>query len=349
MLINAYSTRRGSCTHSFADPAERARWTAGDGPDQAFEDHLRDFEDYVEAAAAGSVTVGTDALLRHVRDVQRWYSFTIDADDPDQLSDLTSWAKQANAVLVIDGAVLDGRGRPLLPGPHGDASGEVPVVPEARERGERVRQWLASARSIPVPAAVPPVRAESEVVPRSAEAVGLRILALVLVSDFASSLAGGNPLDPEAMQWSFPQGFAAMSPAERDLFEQRDEQQALQLTWRIESALELLWAIDRTTLEWPSHSCTTDQVKQLVLSAGETAFLEELELRPVGELLDEYECLHSMGWALTEQQLYGGTVVPDTDGEVVAERLAAISWLTNGSLAWDDADTWDRLLQGPLA
>lgn len=343
MLISAYSTRYEPCPHSFTAADERVRWYEAGGSDAALVDHLDALANYVRSTSGADWTVTTHALLRHIADTQRWYSFELDASDQTQLAELSRWAGEANAILVVDGAVLDGLGRPLLPGSHGQASGEVPVLAEALTRAAEIRSWLAEQRQVPVPATLAPVRSGAEVQMQDVEQVGLRVIALVLTSDFASSLLAGQPIDPAAMQAAFPRGFAALSPDERDLFDRRDPAVAGKLQLRMEAAQELLWTLNRVVnFGWPSGPCVPDQVKQTVLAGGEQGFLTGLTLRAVPELLNEYECLASLVWALDEQQHLQADPIPETDPQISAQRLSALSWLMNRGLAWDDADQRDR-------
>lgn len=344
MLISAYSTHHDLVPHPFSAESARRRWHLTGEQDAELAAHLDELADYVERAAGSRPTIGTKTLLRHLADVQRWYSFTIDEHDPAELVKLTEWADQATAVLLAGGSLVDGAGRPLLPGEHGAATGQLPLTTTSIDRADEIRTWLASARGAQVADTLPPVRSEAEVIVRDAYDVGLRIIALVMTSDFATSLIAGKPLDPRAMQAVFPRAMAALSPAERELFDRRDPQTARTMRPRMEAANELLWATDRTTLGWPSSECDTAELKRIVLSRGEPAFLADLQLRATDELLVEYECIASLMWAVDEDQQRHGPPVPDTDPQIVAQRLAALSWLVNRQLTWDEADYYDRTL-----
>ncbi len=340
MQINAYSTRADACPHGFTAIDERPRWTRDGQLDQTLIKHLADFTAFTDQRSDPLDPTGL-ALRHHLRDVQRAYCFDIDISDTAQLRQLNDWAEEANAVLVADGAVLDPQGRPLLPGSHGNPTGRVPIMPEATQRAALARMWLGEAKNIQVPPALPPVRSLTELTPRDGRTTALRTIALVMVADFASSVTAGNPLDPNRMRQAFPQSFEVLTPAERDLLASRDPHAALQLSWRIEAAQELLWALGRTTLDWPAHSCVTEQVKSAVLARGEQAFLADAALIQLAGLLDEYEGLYSVSWALDRAHSRGGSI-PGTDAEVVSERLSALSWLLNRDIDWDDADTRDH-------
>ena len=337
MLISAYSTRLEFVPHDFTPVDEHFRWHESGEQDAGFAASLSELEDYVSRAGVGQPAETVRLLIGHVRDTQRSYSFTLDGADPAQLARLTAWATEANAILVAEGALLDPAGRPLLAGAHGAPTGKVPLTPESTERAQTIRSWLASAHGLQIPGDLPPVRSAAETRTRDVSDVGLRIIGLVMTSDFASSVIAGSPLNQRAMQAVFPHAMAALPPTERELFNRRETGAARKLQRRIEAANELLWAAGRTTLGWPTTDCHPTQVKDLVLRRGEQGFLDGLRLRGTNELLDEYECLSSLMWALNNQEELRPRVYSDADPRIVAQRLIALEWLLKPQLAWDDA------------
>ena len=337
MLISAYSTRLEFLPHDFTPVDGHFRWHESGEQDAGFAASLSELEDYVSRAGVGQPAETVRLLIGHVRDTQRSYSFTLDGADPAQLARLTAWATEANAILVAEGALLDPAGRPLLAGAHGAPTGKVPLTPESTERAQTIRSWLASAHGLQIPGDLPPVRSAAETRTRDVSDVGLRIIGLVMTSDFASSVIAGSPLNQRAMQAVFPHAMAALPPTERELFNRRETGAARKLQRRIEAANELLWAAGRTTLGWPTTDCHPTQVKDLVLRRGEQGFLDGLRLRGTNELLDEYECLSSLMWALNNQEALRPRVYSDADPRIVAQRLIALEWLLKPQLAWDDA------------
>lgn len=338
MLIQAYSTRRDSCPHSFSAVDERTRRTESTETDVELDAHLSALIRH----AKHQTDADTTALQRHLRDVQRYYAFDIaDITNRVQLAELTRWCEDANAVLVVDGALLDGQGRPLLAGAHGAPTGQVPMLAEATTRAAEVRRWLSDVKQVLVPDTVPPARVASELQAQTPEQVGLRVVSLVIVSDFAASLITGRPIEPAAMQRVCPRGYANLSPDELALFERRDQSDARRLQPRIEAANELLWALGRIEIGWPNQGCPVDEVKRIVLAAGEEAFLQELALRGENELAEEHECLASLVWALDDGAAYGGAVA-DVDPHITVQRLAAINWLRDSNVAWDASEMHNR-------
>ncbi len=338
MLINAYSTRHDLVPHGFTEVDERSRWHPSGEQDAAFTNSLAELEDYVDRASVGQPADSIRAVQRHLRDAQRSYAFTIDGHDPVQLTELSAWATEANAILVAEGALLDATGRPLLAGAHGAPTGKVPLTTESAERAQMIRSWLASAHGLQVPGDFAPVRSKAETFTRDPAEVGLRIIGLVMTSDFATSIIANSPLDQRAMQAVFPRAMAALPDSERELFERKDAETAHEMLLLIEAANELLWAVDRTTLGWPSVNCHPAQVKDRVLRRGEEGFLDKLQLRDIDQLLDEHECLSSLDWALENQEKMRPAVHSDADARIVAQRLRSLEWLLNPQFAWDDID-----------
>ncbi|MGI5950696.1 MAG: DUF4272 domain-containing protein [Brooklawnia sp.] len=343
MLIQAYSTLLQSCPLDLTMVDERA--VGEDAGDIELAAHLDALRRHARHQAPPN-PVAAAALQRHLRDIQRFYAFRLDnITDHDRLAALTDWAGQANAVLVADGALLDGQGRPLLPGPHGEPTGQVPFTAETRERATAVRKWLADAWQVKVPEAVPPARADAELTARSAEQTGLRVLSLVLVSDFAASLIAGRPIEAAAMQRVCPRGFENLTPDERALFDGHGQTDAQRLRQRIEAAQELLWALSRIEISWPNHPCPVDEVKRIVLAGGEEAFMAGLALRPPSELADEHECLSSLVWAIDDAAQQGAQLT-QLDAQITIQRLAAMNWLRDDRVGWDDALRYDRMVAG---
>ncbi len=167
------------------------------------------------------------------------------------------------------------------------------------------------------------------------------MLSLVLVSDFAASLIAGRPIEAAAMQRVCPRGFANLTADERALFDVHDPAAAQRLRPRIEAAQELLWALSRIEISWPNHPCPVDEVKRIVLADGEEAFMEGLALRPAGELADEHECLTSLVWAIDDAAQQGAQVT-QLDAQITIQRLAAVNWLRDDRITWDDALRHDR-------
>lgn len=342
MLIHAYSTRRTWLPVSFAsDVAGRQLWP-DTGRDEQFAAHLAEFIDYVRQGADRQETPQLDALVRHIHDVQRHYVFTIDETNPNVMAQLGSWALEANAVIFAQwGDVLDPNGLSLLGSSGQPAAGSVPLRPEALQRAQRWRRFLAENQQINVADQLAPVRSGDEIVTQTALDVGLRIIGLALVADFASAVVNHRQVNPDDMRAVYPQSFAALTPTEQRLMAGADPNLAMQLMWRLEAVKELLWASGRGYLDWPQSPCQADRVLAGVFDHREDDFLATTQLRDLNELIDEQERTRDILWALREHEQNGGSEVAGTDADVVNERMTAINWLLRRGAAWDDVENLD--------
>lgn len=339
MLLNAYSTRRSVIRPEFTDDLEfRTRWV-DDQLNLELMAHLDGFQGWVWQSAGEQMTAQVYALLQHISHVQTNYAFEVDETDAGALEALGRWATETNSILFTQlSQVVDPDGNPLLPpAPGQPAPGRVPVLADAVERAERIRQWLAG-QGVRVTPSLPPVRAADEIVPRTAEEVALRALGLALSAEYA--LIEGHPADvPGYMRDVLPRAFAALSPAEQAFFANPDDQTAAPMSWRWEAVKELLWALGRIELDWPNTPADVDALRAASIERAEDEFMSGAQLRSLGELLDEAERNRALLWALREHRHFDGPPAGDASIDIVAERQEAINWLLDRATEWDDVDT----------
>jgi Domain of unknown function (DUF4272) len=69
-------------------------------------------------------------------------------------------------------------------------------------------------------------------------------------------------------------------------------------------------------------------------------FIEDSELRPIGDILDQVDLIYRYHWAVRNARLKGQQIPADLDPGVTEERHYALNWLI-GYLeqAWDDVST----------
>lgn len=348
MLVNAYSTlakeqpdpgcaastvqRRGLLVAP-PDPGLRP------GVDPEMADHLDGLADYAFHASGATMTAASYALAQHVRHVKWQYAFEWDQARPPELSE---WARSVNAVVYLPGGnLVDPDGRSLLAvGADGMPPGRVPLRPDAVARATAVRDGLRQDHGIVVAEALPPCRGVGEVLAQPPAEVGLRILALALVADFAQSVLAGAPTDPEQMWQVYPAAMRSFTPQEDRLLRTGDRDAAYQLSWRSEAADILLWATSRASLDFPRAQRDPRETFAAAFAGTEQEFVAATALRPVHELLAEQERTRALAWALRQHEHFGGPAVSGVDRGVVSERLTALNWLLDWrNDAWDDTDT----------
>lgn len=338
--FNAYSTRRSYLSPDFADEViHRSRW-ADDELNAELDEHLNGFQGWVWQSGGGQMTGPLYALLTHIGRVQTHYAFQVDETDQSALDALGAWATQANAILFTElGTVVDPAGQELISAdPEQPAAGRVPVLPEATSRAERIRAWLAS-QQVRVSPTLPPVLAADEVVAHSPTEVALRTLSLAITAEFALITEGeADPEIAESIRGAFPRAFAALSPAEQAFFAAPDPKTAVSMSWRWEAVRELLWALGRVDLDWPSEPVNVELLRAASLAHHEDVFIDSAQLRGLGELLDEQERNRALLWALREHQHFDGPPAGTANIEIVSERQEAINWLLSRGADWDEID-----------
>ena len=325
MLVSAYSTVRGRVGTTLSARSERVRGEIG-GTDPEFDDHL-------QALAAWVGQVSDDAnpqhrrLISHLADTRRLVQFEL-ASTPEQLAELSRFAVASNSVLLVDGALLDPSGRPLLPGAHGAPTGEVPIPQRARTRREEVRSWLADNVHLEIPDSVPVVRSAEELELRSGIDVALGIISLVMASDYATAVLERTRINQQAMEASFPRAFARLAPSHRRLLDTDDVALAKEVAPVIEAAQELLWTVSRSMPGWPAAPAPAAEVMRLALAEGEQKGVDSARLRSVDEILDEYQCIHDLALAQNPSLC---------DLAITRQRFIGLTWATHADLDWDQA------------
>lgn len=283
---------------------------------------------------AGSGTAGPALpwVLDHLRHVQ-WH-YTAISDEAGLAAHLR-WAGQANAVVVVGDTVINPAGEVLV-GP-GAGAGDVPVLPEALTRAQRVRQELA-AHDVMVPPGALPVRSTAEVTLRRPDQIAKRAVALVVSADFALSVLDGAPLDSEFMARTFPRSFAERTPTEVALFRTRDPAVAARLKWGYEAAAQLLAMCGRVEPTFPRDFADQGQVWNSSVGIEEPLLLRSLELLPVVEVCDAWEGARALHHTVSTARAEHLHPPAELDPDIVSQRYQAMEWLT-GDQEWDEVVT----------
>ena len=71
------------------------------------------------------------------------------------------------------------------------------------------------------------------------------------------------------------------------------------MMWNFESCLVLLWALGKIKMGSPRSSCHQNKLFQAVRRLKESP-LRVQPLRPVKEILDEWDCIYRRHWAVTQ-------------------------------------------------
>jgi hypothetical protein len=213
---------------------------------------------------------------------------------------------------------------------------EVPA--EAIDRKLR-SETILQAEGVPFFAALPVVETTAEALKRSKEEVALRALCLIFVA------AKGEGLEDKVVErvlksyglWPHltPKELAFVldnSPSQHD---------RVQFIWRYEAASTLLWALGLVAqLGKPVQPCDVEFVVSTMTGTTISQFIEDSELRPIADILDQVDLIYRYHWAVRNARTKGQQIPADLNPDVTDERHHALNWLI-GYLeqAWDDVST----------
>lgn len=338
MIVFAYSTLRKNL-----DP---------DFPCEMIETQTREDSDLVAQLNAvmgwacdfGKVEMTPTLLgvLQHLERTRNAYQFHVRTED---LDGMTQWALRSNSIFGMpDRSLRDPQGAVLVDrqNDHVDAAANLPHPADAIQRSAENRALLAK-RGIEVTDLLPPAIGEDEVVMRSADEVGWRMLALFIVAVRAESIASGNPIAANLLREKSPMAFEALSPAELNFLsdDSPDPQVVVDFAWRYESLYTLQWTLGlHAEFKPPTDICDVPAVAETMVDRADRELVTETRLRGVDEILDALDLNYQMLWAARDAKTAGRDLPAGLDGGVLVERQHALNWLIQlGNADWDHVDT----------
>jgi hypothetical protein len=190
------------------------------------------------------------------------------------------------------------------------------VSAEAIDRKLR-SEGILRAEGVPVFAQLPAIESAAEALNRSKEEVALRTLCLLLVAakgeglgqEIAERVLDFHELRPHLT----PKELAFVldtSPSEHDL---------IQFVWRHEAAWTLLWALGfAAVLGKPAQICDVEFAAKTMAKRTTPQFIEDSELRPIADILDQADLIYRYHWAVRNAGLKGQQVPAGLDPGVRA-------------------------------
>jgi hypothetical protein len=332
VLYNAYCTRLQIPQPSFAHVLHARR----DLSDPELLEHLDGACGYVLDRGNGQMSRDKYHVILHLQRTQHHVSISVGATDA---AALHAWANEANALLFTqDGHVLDPEGRILVNAADGeaDAQARVPYPAQAWAR-KAATEALLAARGIEVPATLPPLVCEEELVLRDQDEIVGRARALLLISLRAESVVSGEPMSVDTLLSKMPLADDTLSPKEKAFLAQEapSQQECAQLIWRYESLHLLEWVLGLADeLPFPAAPCdTASTVARLIEMRGPS-------VRPSGEILDALDLTYRLHWHIRQMRLKKLGEAAGVDADVVMEHHHTLNWLVRFQHAgWDNVDT----------
>jgi hypothetical protein len=186
---------------------------------------------------------------------------------------------------------------------------------------------------------LPAIDSAAEALKRSKEEVALRTLCVLFVA------AKGEGL-PEELVEQLLESYELrphLTPKELAFVLDKSPSQhdRIQFTWRHEAAWVLLWALGFVAeLGKPFQICDVEFAAKTMAERTTSQFIEDSELRPIADILDQADLIYRYHWAVRNARLKGQQIPAGLDAGVTAERHYALNWLIGYSeQAWDDVST----------
>lgn len=119
---------------------------------------------------------------------------------------------------------------------------------------------------------------------------------------------------------------------------------ALNLTWRCEAMVVLMWAVglfDKLPLP-REQTCTAEILERLPGAFSESPWprINALTLRPKAEVLDASDLIYRLHWATRQAWIDEKSAPAGLSSDIVQEWHHAINWVT---CYGDDRDEWDNV------
>ena len=143
------------------------------------------------------------------------------------------------------------------------------------------------------------------------------------------------------------QSIDTLSENERRVFYGRPSaQQLIDLSWGIEAAAVLFWAVEIIDeLPYPDTKGYFSSDHPLYrplfvhMESNLEHWLQSVSLRATTDILDALDICYLMDWACVEASLHSKKPAGHLDGGIVNQRHRALNWLTY----YDEKDDWDHV------
>ncbi len=215
-------------------------------------------------------------------------------------------------------------------------------IPEQRKQASILK---LQSQSVPYIDWLPYIEAADEIEPRSAEQIAKRAIACLLVIQAACDL-NHDQFDDETQAFIIEliQKFdvwSELTPKELAIIHREGTtQDVINMIWKYEAYWTLLWALGVVEeLNYPANIADCDFAIQAVSSCDSfDAFIAQVKLRDIEELLDEADLIYRYDWACVDARLKHQQAPAGLNASVVLERHGALNWLIQRDGDWDHPD-----------
>lgn len=183
---------------------------------------------------------------------------------------------------------------------------------------------------------LPTIEEESETVLRTAQEIAKRIIVL----SYLCYIGEVEEDKPDVIKYLKKEKlWDSVSPMEKSQFlttSKFEEQELINITWRVECIWVLLWAINKIQeLELPTVEIQIGDFIELLPDFLETSkhFIETSQLRDKSEIIDQSDLLYRLHWAAKNDKSHKLPI----NRSMIQERHYAINWITcYENLDWDE-------------
>ena len=198
-----------------------------------------------------------------------------------------------------------------------------------------------NAKGVNVIDHLPILETESEFKIRSAQDAAKRIICLVFVTDFASGDADESYMEyiktHSLQSWFTPEEWNFINT------QAPDQQLKINMSWRIEAAYFLLWALGRIkSLPFPTEMANPGDVYSCLppFDKSPHEYVNNATIIPKEDILDKADLIYRMHWATRQAYIEQQEAPSDLEGGVVSEWHHAVNWLAYiADENWDDVST----------
>ncbi|MGL4523142.1 MAG: DUF4272 domain-containing protein [Bacilli bacterium] len=194
---------------------------------------------------------------------------------------------------------------------------------------------------------LPVVETVNEVNARSVEEIAKRAIACLVSIQHACDAINENADIKESREMFLQllhryDVHTNLTPNEQAVFAGvTNESQNIQVIWQYERYWVLVWALGLVEeLEYPLTTCDCPHAIQLVSTCADFgSFLDKCRLRPMEEILDQFDLHYRLDWAVKNARINGEATPGNLDASVVYERHCAFVWLMNE----EENNDWDHI------